>query len=136
MQKTALIADDIDFARRVIREILINAKYTVIAEASNGNEAIALYRQHKPDFVIMDVVMPRCGGIEAARKIIEQDKNAKIIMCSAIVQEQLLFEAVNAGARDFIAKPFAPEYLLKAIEKATENFDEIISVGGPSGASL
>ena len=136
MQKTALIVDDIDFARRVIREILINAKYTVIAEATNGNEAIVLYKQYKPDFVIMDVVMPQRGGIEATRKIIEEDKNAKIIMCSAMVHEQLLFEAINAGARDYIAKPFSAEDLLKAVEKVTEAYDEIVNVGGASGVSI
>lgn len=124
MQKTALIVDDIAFARRVIKDILIAAKYTVVAEAANGNEAIQMYRQYRPDFVTMDVVMPQKGGIEATRKILEEDAKAKIIMISALAHEQILMEAINSGARDYILKPFQPEDLLKAVEKVLQLTEE------------
>ncbi len=124
MQKTALIVDDIAFARRVIKDILIAAKYTVVAEASNGAEAIQMYRQYKPDFVTMDVVMPIKGGIEATRQILEEDDKAKIIMVSALAHEQILMEAINCGARDYILKPFMPEDLLKAVEKVLQLTEE------------
>lgn len=127
MAKTVLIVDDLAFARKVIKEILSAAKYSVVAEASDGNEAVAQYNKHKPDFVTMDVVMPVKGGIEATRQILDSHKDARIIMVSAMGHEQLLMEAINAGARDYILKPFAPEDLLKAVEKvlhAEEDADQ------------
>lgn len=136
MQKTCIVVDDIDFARKVIKEILIQAKYSVVAEATNGNEAIALYKQYRPSFVVMDAVMPQRGGVEATRKILEENKDARIILVSAIAHEQLLFEAINAGARDYIVKPFSPEELLRAVDKAIEDEDDgsrQMSVGGASG---
>lgn len=125
MQKTALIVDDIAFARQIVKEILFAAKYTVVAEAANGSEAIAMYNQHQPDFVIMDIVMPTMDGIEATRRILEGDKDARIIMLSALTQEQILMEAINAGARDYIVKPFEPKDLLDAISKVLEAHDYI-----------
>jgi two-component system chemotaxis response regulator CheY len=128
MAKTALIVDDVAFARKVVKEILMSAKYSVVAEASNGDEAVLLYHRHKPDFVIMDVVMPKRGGIEATRKILEDFKSAKVIMVSAMAHEQFLMEAINAGARDYILKPFSPEDLLRSIEKALKEDEEHSSV--------
>lgn len=124
MPKTALIVDDVPFARRVIKDILTAAKYIVVAEAANGDEAVNAFKKHKPNFVTMDIVMPVRGGIEATRKILEEEKDAKIIMVSAMGHEQLLMEAINAGARDYILKPFSPEDLLKAIEKLLEGEEE------------
>ena len=117
MAKTALIVDDVAFARRLIREILTAAHINVIAEAANGNEAVHMYNKHKPDFVTMDVVMPEKGGIEATRQILDQHKEAKIIIVSAMGHEQLLMEAINAGARDYILKPFQADDLIKAVDK-------------------
>lgn len=124
MAKTAMIVDDVAYARQVIKEILVKAKYNVVAEASNGDEAINLYEQYKPDFVTMDVVMPVRGGIEAARTIIDRNKSARVLMVSALAHEHLLMEAINAGARDYILKPFSPEDLLRAIEKVLTDEDE------------
>lgn len=124
MAKTALVVDDVAFARKVIKEILMSAKYTVIAEASNGDEAVLMYHRHKPDFVIMDVVMPVRGGIEATRKILEDFKSAKVVMVSAMAHEQFLMEAINAGARDYILKPFSPEDLLRSVEKLLKEDEE------------
>jgi two-component system, chemotaxis family, chemotaxis protein CheY len=128
MAKTALVVDDVAFARRIIKDILIAAKYSVVAEAANGDEAIAQYNKYKPDFVTMDLVMPIKGGIEATRKIADDYKEAKIIMISAMGHEQLLMEAMNAGARDYILKPFSKEDLLTAVEKVLQD-DEKNSSG-------
>lgn len=136
MARSVLIVDDVAFARRVIKDILTAAKYNVIAEASNGNEAVTMYNKYKPDFITMDIVMPEKGGIEAARQILDGDKNAKIIMISAMGHEQLLMEAINAGARDYILKPFSPEDITRAIEKLFQEEDELSSSRGMShGAS-
>lgn len=124
MAKTVLIVDDVAFARRVLKDILTHAKYNVIGEATNGDEAVSLYRKHKPDFVTMDVVMPSKGGIEATRQILDGDKGARIIIVSAMGHEQLLMDAINAGARDYILKPFSAEDLLKAVEKVLREEDE------------
>ncbi len=115
--KTVLIVDDIAFARKLIKDILVAAKYSVVAEATNGEEAVSLYKKFKPDFVTMDIVMPKKGGIEATRSILDVDKEAKIIAVSAMAHEHLLMDAVNSGVRDYILKPFTKEDLLKAVEK-------------------
>jgi two-component system chemotaxis response regulator CheY len=117
MAKSVMIVDDVAFARRVIKEILVAAKYNVICEASNGDEAIVNYKKYRPDVVTMDVVMPIKGGIEATRKILEDDKEAKIIVISAMGHEQLLMEAINAGVRDYIMKPFSSEDLIRSLNK-------------------
>lgn len=120
MPKKALVVDDIAYARKAIKEILQQNKYTVVGEASNGNEAINMYLQLKPDFVIMDIVMPSKSGIEAARKILENDKDARIVLISSIVNEQVMMDSINSGARDFIVKPFDAADLIMAIEKALQ----------------
>jgi two-component system chemotaxis response regulator CheY len=135
MQKTALVVDDVAFARRIIKEILIAAKYTIIGEAANGVEAVNMYNQLKPDFVTMDLVMPLRGGIEATRKILEDDKNARVIILSAMTHEQILMEAINAGARDFIVKPFEPKDLLLAVEKVLQGaVDAPLNKGAAHGS--
>ena len=135
MLKTALVVDDVAFARRVIREILTAAKYSVVGEAANGDEAVAMYRKLQPSFVTMDVVMPVKGGIEATRKILEDDKDARIVMISAMGHEQLLMEAINAGARDYILKPFSAEDLVRAIEKLLADADDEPMISQPEGAT-
>ena len=135
MAKTALVVDDVAFARRVIKEILTAARYTVIGEASNGDEAISMYKKLQPNFVTMDVVMPIKGGIEATRKILEEDKDARIIMISAMGHEQLLMEAINAGARDYILKPFSAEDLTRAVDKLMADADDEPMMSQSKGAS-
>ncbi|HRK02119.1 MAG TPA: response regulator [Oligoflexia bacterium] len=130
MAKTAMVVDDVAFARQVIKEILTRAKYNVVAEASNGDEAIAMYEKYRPDLVTMDVVMPIRGGIEATRTIIDRNKSARIIMISALAHEQLLMEAINAGARDYILKPFGAEDLLKAADKVLKDDEDEEPKGG------
>ncbi|MBI3557720.1 MAG: response regulator [Deltaproteobacteria bacterium] len=135
MAKTALVVDDVAFARRVIKEILTAARYTVLGEAANGDEAIAMYKKLQPDFITMDVVMPIKGGIEATRKILEEDKDARIIMVSAMGHEQLLMEAINAGARDYILKPFSAEDLTRAVGKLLVDADDEPILTQAKGAS-
>ena len=111
-----LIVDDAAFMRNLIKEVFnqdeAKGKFEVVGEASNGIEAVELFEKLGPDLVTMDIVMPLKGGIEATREIIGNNSAAKIIMCSALGQEPLVMEALEAGASDFIVKPFqAPEVL-------------------------
>lgn len=117
----------------MIAEILRKGGYQVVAEAADGDEAIEAYNKFAPDFVTMDVVMPERNGIEACRKIIEGAGDAKIIIVSAMAHEQLLMDAINAGARDYIMKPFSPEDLLKAVGKLFEGEDEGEDAGMEAG---
>ncbi len=116
MARTVLIVDDIKFVRDTLREILTQAHYQVVAEAKNGQEAFEMYFRHRPDLVTMDMVMPEMSGIEATRKILKRDKDAKIVIVSAMEQENFVMDAINAGARDYIVKPFRPEDILKTFD--------------------
>lgn len=115
-----LVADDASFMRQMIREIVEAEGFEVCGEASDGIEAIEEYRRLHPDIVTMDIVMPRKSGIDAVRGIVEIDSTACIVMCSALGQEALVDEAMQAGAKDFIVKPFKPECVIDTIQKALE----------------
>lgn len=121
MSVRILIADDLSFMRMVQKEILTEKGYEIVAEASDGIEAVEKYQRYRPDVVILDITMPNMNGLEAMHKIFEIDKNAKIIICSALGQQQLIVEAIKAGVRDFIVKPFKPERVISAIEKAIKS---------------
>ena len=112
-----LIADDALFMRNLLKDILTKVGYSVVAEATNGEEAVALYRKHQPDLVTMDIVMPLKSGIEALEEIIKEDPYARIVMCSALGQESLVLEAVQAGAKDFIVKPFKEERVVEVVKR-------------------
>lgn len=101
-----LIIDDAKFMRITLRNILINANHEVVGEGENGKEAIELYREFRPDLVTMDITMPEMDGIEAVKMIKKEFPNAKIVMCSAMGQQKMVVEAIEAGAKDFIIKPF------------------------------
>ena len=118
MAKTVLVVDDIAFVRKTLTDILTQAHYQVIGEASDGAEAVNLYMKLKPDVVTMDVVMPLMSGIDATRRILKLDKNAKVVIISAMGQENLVMEAINVGAKDYILKPFSAEEVLKTVERA------------------
>lgn len=111
-----LIVDDAAFMRMRLRKVVTDAGHSVV-EASNGREAVAAYAEHKPDLVLMDITMPEMDGIEALKTIIAQDAGAKVIMCTALGQKSMVMEAVRAGAKDFIVKPFQPDQVLAAIAK-------------------
>ena len=120
MAKNILICDDAAFMRMMIKDILTKNGYIVIGEAENGAKGIEKYNELKPDLVMMDITMPDMNGIMALKKIIEQDPNAKIIMCSAMGQQVMVIEAIQAGAKDFIVKPFQEKRVLEAISKIAQ----------------
>ncbi len=119
-RRRVLIVDDAIFMRRMIGDILKQKGYEVAGEAGNGKEAVEEYLKVKPDLVTMDIIMPEVGGIDAVKEIIRLDKNAKILMVSAMGQQQLVVEAIQAGAKDFIVKPFEASRVLSAVERLLE----------------
>ena len=112
-----LIVDDAAFMRMMIKDILEKNGFNIIGEASNGLEAVELYKKEKPDIVTMDITMPKVDGIEAVKLIKEYDNEAKIIMCSAMGQQAMVMDAIRAGAKDFIVKPFQADRVIEAINK-------------------
>jgi two-component system chemotaxis response regulator CheY len=118
MAYRVLLADDLYFMRMVQKEVLESKGYQIVGEASTGKEAVSMYDELKPDIVVLDITMPEMNGLEATKKIFEIDPDAKIIICSAIGQQNLIVDAINSGIKDFIVKPFKPERLLSAIKKA------------------
>src|SRR2546423_5375616 len=94
--------------RTMVSDILSQAGFTVVGEAENGKQAVEKYKQLKPDLVTMDIIMPEMGGIEAVKQITQMDPAARILMCSAMGQQALVQEALQAGARRFRAQPFQP----------------------------
>jgi two-component system, chemotaxis family, chemotaxis protein CheY len=112
-----LVVDDAAFMRTMIKDILIKGGYNIIGEAVNGIDSIEKYSILKPDLVMMDITMPEMEGIEALRRIKQNDPIAKIIMCSALGKQLIVVEAIQAGAKDFLVKPFQPERVLETINK-------------------
>ncbi|MFH0703334.1 MAG: response regulator [bacterium] len=112
-----LIADDAAFMRMMLKDILVKNGYEVVGEAANGNEAVEKFQELSPDLVTMDITMPQCDGIAALKQIINIDKNAKVIMCSAMGQQSMVIESIQAGAKDFVVKPFQPQRVVEAIKK-------------------
>ncbi len=115
--KRVLIVDDAAFMRMMIKDILQKNGFEVVGEASNGVEAVNLYKKERPDVVTMDITMPDMDGIEAVKEIRTFDANAKIIMCSAMGQQSMVMDAIKSGAKDFIVKPFQADRVLEAIRK-------------------
>ncbi|MFZ5754996.1 MAG: response regulator [Bacillota bacterium] len=113
-----LIVDDAAFMRMMLKDILTKNGYDVIGEAENGQIAVDKYKDLRPDLVTMDITMPELDGISAVKKIKQFDPNARIVMCSAMGQQAMVIDAIQAGARDFIVKPFQPERVLEAVKKA------------------
>lgn len=118
MAKKILIVDDAAFMRMMIKNILVKNGYDVAGEAENGRQAVGLYTDTKPDLVTMDITMPEMDGLEAVKVIRSSDPSAVIIMCSAMGQQSMVMDAIQAGAKDFIVKPFQQERLLQAVERA------------------
>ena len=111
-----LVVDDAIFMRSMIRDIFARGPFVIAGEAENGAEAVRLYQGLRPDLTTMDIVMPQMDGITALREIIRIDPAARVVMCSALGQESLIAEAIEAGARDFIVKPFQPGRVLKVVQ--------------------
>ena len=116
--KRVLIVDDSAEQRRALREIaLASGRYAVVGEADNATEALRLYRAEKPDLVLLDIVMPGIDGIQAARQLIGIDPTARIIMVTSGGQEALVMESLVAGAIEFVARPFAAESVIGALDR-------------------
>ncbi|MBA7667726.1 Chemotaxis protein CheY [subsurface metagenome] len=114
------IVDDLAFIKLVLRDLIEKAGFRVVGEASNGEEAIELFQDKRPDVVLLDITMPKMDGITALKKLLEIDPNANIIMCSALGQQRLIVEAIQLGAKDFIVKPFRPERVISSIKKTLD----------------
>lgn len=112
-----LIVDDAAFMRMMIKDILTKNGFEVVGEAENGAKAIEKYSELKPDLVIMDITMPEVDGIQAVKEIKKADSTAKIVMCSAMGQQAMVIEAIQAGAKDFIVKPFQADRVIEAVKK-------------------
>lgn len=117
MGKRILIVDDAAFMRMMIKDILNKNGYEVVGEGENGARAVEKYKELTPDLVIMDITMPEVDGIQAVKEIKKNSPDAKIIMCSAMGQQAMVIESIQAGARDFIVKPFQAERVLEAVKK-------------------
>jgi two-component system chemotaxis response regulator CheY len=115
---SVLIADDAAFMRMMIKNILTDAGYEILGEAENGAVAVAKHRELKPDITTMDITMPEMDGLAALKEIRGADPSARVVMCSAMGQQSMVIESIQAGARDFIVKPFQPDRVLEAIQKA------------------
>ncbi len=117
MSKRILVVDDAVFMRMMLKDILEKNGFEIAGEAANGLEAIEVYKETKPDLVTMDVTMPEMDGLDALKEIKKFDPTAKIIMCSAMGQQGMVMDAIKAGARDFIVKPFNGDRVVEALNK-------------------
>lgn len=117
MKNRILVVDDALFMRKMLSDILTKAGYEVIGEAENGMEAYQKYKELQPDIVTMDITMPDYNGIQGCKLIIDEFPNAKILMCSAMGQENMVIESVKAGAKGFIVKPFQPDNVVMKIQE-------------------
>jgi two-component system chemotaxis response regulator CheY len=112
-----LICDDAMFMRTALRAILTQAGFEIVGEAETGRQVVERYQALRPDLVMLDLVMPGMSGIDAVRAITQFDPDAKVLMCSAMGQQSQVVEAVQAGAKDFIVKPFQPSRVLEAVQR-------------------
>ncbi len=118
MAKSILICDDAAFMRMMIKDILTKNGYVVAGEAENGVKGIEKYIELNPDLVLMDITMPEMDGIASLKGIRKADPQALVIMCSAMGQQAMVIESIQAGAKDFIVKPFQADRVLEAVKKA------------------
>ncbi|WP_088005936.1 response regulator [Indiicoccus explosivorum] len=118
MAKRILVVDDAAFMRMMIKDILTKNGFEVVGEAADGQQAIEKYSELKPDLVTMDITMPEMDGISSLKGIKAQDPSAVVIMCSAMGQQAMVIDAIQAGAKDFIVKPFQADRVIEAIQKA------------------
>lgn len=117
MKARVLVVDDAIFMRKMITDILEGGGMEVVGEADNGQLAVEKYKQLKPDLVTMDIIMPEMNGIDAVREIVAVDHQARIVMCSALGQQALVQDAITAGAKDFLIKPFNPSRVIEVITR-------------------
>jgi len=113
-----LVVDDAAFMRKVLSDALAGGGHEVVGEAANGIEAVAQFTALHPDVTTLDITMPEKDGLEALREILAAEPAARVIMCSALGQESKVLESIKAGAKDFVVKPFQPDRVLEAVNKA------------------
>ena len=113
-----LVVDDAAFMRKMVSDALAKGGHEVVGEAGNGVEAVARFQELKPDLMTLDITMPEKDGLTALAEIVAADPSARVVMCSALGQEAKVLEAIKLGAKDFVVKPFQPDRIQQAIEKA------------------
>ncbi|WHY74430.1 response regulator [Fictibacillus enclensis] len=118
MAKRILVVDDAAFMRMMVKDILNKNGFEVCGEAGDGEQAVEMYKELSPDLVTLDITMPEMDGITALKAIKKVDSGAKVIMCSAMGQQGMVIDAIQAGAKDFIVKPFQADRVIDAINKA------------------
>ncbi len=115
--KKVLVVDDAAFMRMAIRNIIEKQGFQVVGEAENGLLAVSKYKELKPDLVTMDITMPDMTGLDALKEIMAYDPNARVVMVSAMGQQNMVMEAIMAGAKSFIVKPFKEEHVILTLNK-------------------
>lgn len=129
MSGRVLVIDDLPFMRSLLRDVLSNAGFTVVAEAADGRQGMVAYARHEPDVVLLDITMPIMDGITALKRIMELDPQARVVMCSSLGEQEMILRAVRLGARDFVVKPFRPERVISAVQKALKNHSGPLASG-------
>jgi two-component system chemotaxis response regulator CheY len=117
MHQTVIIADDAQFMRVMLRDILETSGFQVVAEAADGRQAIDVYGEYRPDLALLDITMPGIDGIAACREIVQQDPEAKVVVISALGQRDAVLAAIRAGAADFVVKPFEADRVVETLLK-------------------
>lgn len=122
MTKKILVVEDARFTWEMLKEMLSKNKgYEIVGHALDGVQAIEMYKKLNPDLVTMDIIMPKLNGVEAIKKILEFDKDAKILVVSAIGEVSVIKDALDAGAKDYLCKPFTTKKLMETIERVLSN---------------
>jgi two-component system, chemotaxis family, chemotaxis protein CheY len=121
MPPRVLVVDDLPMMRQALRAVIEEAGFVVAGEAIDGNQGVVCYMEMKPDVVLLDIVMPKLDGIAALKQLIRIDPGARVIMCSALGEQSLIFRAIQLGARDFIVKPFRPQRVVESIRRVTSH---------------
>lgn len=120
MAHKILIVDDAAFMRMMIKDILMKNGFEIAGEAGSGVEAIEKFRETSPDLTMLDITMPEMDGITALKEMKKYDSEAKVIMCSAMGQQTMVIDAIQAGAKDFVVKPFQADRVIEAIKKVLD----------------
>ena len=113
-----LVVDDAAFMRKMVSDAIVKGGHEVVGEAGNGNEAVARYQELRPEVTTLDITMPEKDGLQALQEIMALDPSARVVMCSALGQESKVLESIKIGAKDFVVKPFQPDRVLGAVDKA------------------
>ena len=117
MGKRIMLVDDAAFMRMMLKNILQEGGYEVVAEGKDGNDGVAKYKEFQPDITLLDITMPEKDGLQTLKEIRAINPNAIVVMCSAMGQQAMVVDSIQSGAKDFIVKPFDKERVLEAVGK-------------------